>query len=170
MHGSDGNRARWAAAEYGDRLHNDLRHGAIAGLLGGVSIILLFSAYDALFFGPLTTPDRLSQSLLSIEDVAAGIGVRLSFVVRIGLFTVFHLGSFAVLGTVLANLFRMSGVRSRLLLGGLYGLTACTVVFFAGLNLSGTQLLAAPEWPALLLGNFVAGVVMGGYLQVRASL
>lgn len=161
---------RGTAGSYDNPSRHDLRHGAIAGLLGGGSIILLFSAFDWFFFGSFETADSLSRDLLNSDQIAADIGARLSFIVRIGLFTVVHFGVFVVLGVVLAKLFRMGEVRKRLLLGGLYGLTLCTVVFFGSLSLSGTELSAAPEWPAVLLGNFVAGLVMGGYLQLSESL
>jgi len=131
--------------------------------------MILFLAYDALFFRPLATPDFLSEVLLGRGILATDIAARLRLV-RIVMFTVLHLAAFTALGIVLANLFRMSGVRKRLLLGGLYGLTACTLLFRAGLHLSGTELLVEPQWPAVMLGNFVAGIVMVGYLKARTSL
>jgi hypothetical protein len=161
--------AERAAERYHDRVHNDLRFGAVAGLLGGASIMILFFVYDVLFFTPLATPDFLSDLLLGREALAADIAVRLR-AVRIAIFTVVHLAAFTALGIVLANLFRISGVRKSLLLGGLYGLSVCTLLFRAGLHLSGTELLTEPEWPAVMLGNFLAGVVMVGYLQARTSL
>lgn len=161
--------AERAAERYHDRIHNDLRYGAIAGLLGGGLIMIFFLVYDALFFEPFATPDFLSEVLIGREALASDISARLRLV-RIAMFTVLHLGAFTALGIVLANLFRLSGVRKRLLLGGLYGLTVCTLVFRGGLHLSGTELLAEPQWPAVMLGNFVAGVVMVGYLHARTSL
>jgi hypothetical protein len=98
-------------------VHNDLRFGAVAGLLGGASIMILFFVYDVLFFTPLATPDFLSDLLLGREALAADIAVRLR-AVRIVIFTVVHLAAFTALGIVLANLFRVSGVRKSLLLGG----------------------------------------------------
>jgi hypothetical protein len=79
--------------------------------------MILFFVYDALFFGPLATPDFLSEVLIGREALAADVAVRLR-VVRIVIFTVLHLTAFTALGIVLANLFRMSGVRKTLLLGG----------------------------------------------------
>jgi hypothetical protein len=37
------------------------------------------------------------------------------------------------------------------------------------LHLSGTELVGVPPWPAVVLGNFIAGVVMVGYLKVRTG-
>lgn len=161
--------AERAAERYHDRVHNDLRYGAVAGLLGGGLIMIFFLVYDALFFRPLATPEFLSEVLLGRKTLAADIAARLRLV-RIAVFTVLHMAAFTALGIVLANLFRMSGVRKRPLLGGLYGLTVCTLVFRGGLHVSGTELLAEPQWPAVMLGNFVAGIAMVGYLQARTSL
>jgi len=155
-------------------VQSDLRHGLIAGLLGGLSIIIFFLASDAISLQPLATPDSLSENLPGLSEIATGvagdIGGRVAFVGRIGIFTLLHLCVFAVLGTLLATLRQMSGARKSLLFGGLYGLTVCTVVFFGGLSLSGDLFSAAPEWPLVLLANFVSGVVMGGYLAVSESL
>ena len=170
MKSSASSRALWSGAEFHERRNRALRQGAIAGMLGGCAIILLFLAYDALSFGPLATPDRLSENLLGLDSLIGDVGVRLGFLVRIGLFTALHLGAFMALGTLLLAFLRYSRVRSRVLFGGLYGVTVCTVAFLAALKVSGAELMATPEWPALLLGNFVAGVVMGSYLELSGSL
>jgi hypothetical protein len=169
MQGSDNSRALFEAGRHRQRLENDLLHGTVAGLLGGGSIMILFLGYDALSFGPLATPDHLSDSLLGQEAFGLDFTFQLR-ALRIMLFTVLHLAVFAGLGIVLTNLFRITGARESLLLGGLYGLIVCTILFRVVLDLSGTELLAQPQWPAVILGNFVAGVVMGGYLQLRTAL
>ena len=156
----------WAAERYRDRLYSDLRDGAIAGLLGGGSIMVLSLLYDALLFTPLATPDFLAQALIGRAGPAADITAQLRLV-RIAMFTVLHLAAFIFLGIVLVKFFRITNIRKTLLHGGLYGLTACTTLFGASLQLSGTKVSVAPEWLAVLLGNFIAGVVMAGYLQTR---
>ncbi|MFH1763135.1 MAG: hypothetical protein ABIF09_02985 [Gemmatimonadota bacterium] len=150
-------------------MHKDLRNGAVAGLLGGASIMILFLGYDAFSFGPLSTPDLLAEAITGQEILVLDFAAPLR-VARIMMFTVLHLAVFSGLGIILTNLFRMTGARESLLLGGLYGLTVCTVLFSLVLHLSGTELLAQPQWPAVALGNFVAGVVMVGYLKVRTAL
>ena len=56
------------------------------------------------------------------------------------------------------------------MVGGVYGLVACSLGFLVALHLSGTGLSANPIWPAVLLANFLAGMVMGGYLELSAFL
>jgi hypothetical protein len=179
MHGYDDPHASWAAETYRARVQDDLRHGAVAGLLGGGSIMLFFAAYDALLFTPLATPHLLSQMLPNPkglsevlrdpEAILTDLGSRSAFF-RMAIFTALHLGAFVVLGIVLVKLLRTIGVSGGLLLGGLYGMVACSLGFLAALHLSGAGLSANPVWPAVLLGNFLAGMVMGGYLELKAFL
>jgi hypothetical protein len=131
--------------------------------------MIFFLAYDALSFRPLATPDFLADVVLGEEVLSLDLTVQLR-AAGIITFTVLHLAVFAVLGMLLSNLFRITGTRESPLLGGLYGLTVCTVLFGVVLHLSGTELLAEPQWPSVLLGNFVAGVVMAGYLRFQTSL
>ncbi len=165
MSGSDDS-GYWAAERYRDRLYGDLRDGAIAGLLGGGSIMVLALLYDALLFTPLATPGFLAQVLIGRVGLAPGVTTDLRLV-RIGMFTVLHLAAFVFLGIVLVKFFRITGIRKTLLVGGLYGLIACTSLFGVSLRLSGVEVSLEPKWLAVVLGNFVAGVVMVGYLQTR---
>lgn len=160
---------RWAADEYRSRVNQDLRHGVVAGLLGGALIMIFFRVYDGLLFEPLATPEFLAGELMGQEGLVGDLSVPLR-ALRIGVFTVLHLTVFSGLGILLLKLFRMTGARESMLGGGLYGITFCTLLFGLVLQISGTEISAAPQWPALLLANFLAGVVMGGYLDLRATL
>jgi hypothetical protein len=164
-----GESSLWAVEEHRDRLRKDLRYGAVAGLLGGGSIMVIFLGYDALLFEPLATPEFLSGALMGQDVLVLDFAGPLR-VVRILMFTILHLAVFAGLGIALTNLLRITGAPESLLLGGLYGLGVCTVLFTLILHWSGVELLAEPQWPAVVMGNFVAGVVMVAYLRVRAAL
>ena len=85
--------------------------------------------------------------------------------VRIGILTILHLVTFAFLGVVLARFLRFTQLRKTLVVGVLYGLIVCTAIFGAGMQVTGTQMSVEPGWPALLTGNFVAGLVMVVYLR-----
>lgn len=149
-----------------------LRHGALAGLLAGAWIVVFFLVYDLLLFRPLATPTSLSEALpdvlteplLDREALTAGIDAKLA-AVRVFIFSVIHLATFAMLGVVLSMMLHAGTMRQTLLAGGLYGLTACTLLFFGGLQVTGVEPSSEPGWPSVLLGNCVAGVVMMGYLK-----
>lgn len=158
--------AYWAAQKYRDQLHVDLRDGAIAGILGGGSIMILFLFHDMLLFKPLSTPNLLAQILIGREGLASDLADRLRFV-QIGMFTVLHLSAFLLLGIALAKFFRITKIRKTLLSGGIYGLIACTGLFGVSLRLSGIEVAYEPRWLVVLLLNFVAGAIMAGYLRTR---
>jgi hypothetical protein len=128
--------------------------------------MVLTLLYDVLLFKPLVTPNFLAQALIGREGLTGDFAAQAKFI-QIGMFTVLHLAAFVLLGIVLAKIFRMTGMRKTLLFGGLYGLTACTLLFGASLKLSGAEVSLEPKRLVVLLVNFVAGVVMAGYLQTK---
>ena len=130
--------------------------------------MILLLGVDALFFRPLATPDFLAEALIGHEALALDFTAQLR-AVRIVMFTVLHLAVFMGLGIILAKLVRRSEIGKSLLVGGLFGLIVCTILFGVVLHLSGTELVGVPPWPAVALGNLLAGVVMAGYLKVRTG-
>lgn len=135
-----------------------VRRGAIAGLLAGATLIVLFFVLDMLGGQPLATPTFLSGVLFGDAMAEAGS-------LRIGLYTATHFLVFIVLGIVAALFFTTLGVPRNLLIGAAYGLFACSAVFYPALIITGTDILAAPAWPAVFFGNVIAGVVIVGYLH-----
>jgi hypothetical protein len=172
MHRSDDRRyqkAEYEADAYQRRGYLDLRDGGVAGIVGGGAIMLFFLTRDLLIFTPLATPEALSDGLLSREGLAARIDARLR-VLRILLFSLIHLGIFAVLGIVLAKLPRVIRFWNALLMGGLYGLIGCSALFFLGMEVSGTGLSVGLSVPSVVFANLLAGIVMAAYLRLARSL
>jgi hypothetical protein len=153
-----------AEQDYRKQLRKDLRFGALAGLLAGAAIMILFFGYDVLWFRPLATPDILTGALLGGGDLDAGTLTKLRST-RIAIFSILHLVAFVFLGILFARFFRFTQLRKTLLSGGLFGLIVCTAVFSASMQLTGTQMSAEPGWPAILAGNFGAGIVMVIFLR-----
>ena len=153
-----------AEQDYRKLLRKDLRYGVLAGLLAGAAIMILFFFYDVLWFRPLATPDFLSNALLGGGDLSAETLIKLRST-RIVIFSILHLVAFTFLGILFARFFRFTQLRKTLLSGGLYGLIVCTAVFSASMQVTGTQMSAEPGWPALLAGNFGAGIVMVIFLR-----
>jgi len=149
---------------YRKMLRKDLRDGILAGVLAGATLIIIFFGYDVLWFRPLATPDFLSGALFGGAEPGVEAISRLRNV-RIGIFTILHMVTFAFLGVVFARFFRFTQLRKTLLTGVLYGLIVCTAIVGASMQVTGTQMSVEPGWPALLTGNFVAGLVMVVYLR-----
>lgn len=136
----------------------DLRDGLIAGVLAGLAVAAFFLLVDAVQAQPLRTPRFLAGALFN--GGGGGIGLPL-----IAAFTVVHLAVFAVIGGAAHLLFRWTELPLNPLTGGVYGLFVCTVLFYGSLLTTGVEVLAAPSWPAVLSGNLVGGLVLGGYLH-----
>lgn len=154
----------WAAEKYRDRLVADVRNGAIAGILGGASIMVLAFLFDALIFKPLTTSNFPVQVLIDRAGITPDGAARLR-VAQVGVFIVVHLAVFALLGIVLVKFLRIFRIRKTLLLGGFYGLVACTSLFGVSLRLLGADVSFKLKWLVVPLVNFIAGIVMAVYLQ-----
>lgn len=135
-----------------------IQRGAIAGFLAGLTLIVLFFVIDIVARTPLATPQFLSGALLG-ETMPAATPLRMA------LYTLAHLGVFTVLGIGAAVFFTGLDVPRNLTIGAAYGLFACSLVFYPALVITGTDILAAPAWPAVFFGNVVAGVVMVSYLH-----
>lgn len=135
-----------------------IRDGLVGGLLGGVAVILLFLALDLAQGQVFRTPAFLSSAVFG--PIPESVEVA-----RIALFTLVHLAVFAVVGGAAVWLFRLAMVPANVLLGGIFGFFVLTFLFYGALSLAEVPVVEAPEWPAVLLGNFLAGVVLGGYLH-----
>jgi len=135
-----------------------VRRGAMAGLLAGSVLIVVFFVMDLLAGQPLATPTFLSGVLFGDMAMEADP-------LRIGIYTAAHFIVFILLGIVAALFFTALGVPRNLMIGAAYGLFACSAVFYPALIMTGTDILAAPAWPAVFFGNVIAGVVIVGYLH-----
>lgn len=133
-------------------------HGVIAGVLGGTAVVLFFFGLDLLHGDPFRTPAYLASAVFGGAGTEAGAGLIVAF-------TALHYVVFAVLGAAAVILFRWAGLPQNLLLGAVYGLFVCSVLFYLSLIVTGTTVLPAPWWPSVLAGNLLAGLVMGGYLH-----
>lgn len=139
-----------------------LRDGIVAGLLAGVVVALFFLGVDLVRAGePLRTPAFLGGALFSGGGQAGPGGIAL--------FTALHLLAFAGVGGGAVLVCDWAGLPHNVLLGAVYGLLVCTLLFYGSLVAAGTRVLPAPGWRGVLTGNLLAGVVLGGYLRWRSG-
>lgn len=132
--------------------------GVVAGVLGGTVVVLFFFGLDVLQGDPFRTPAFLADAVLGNGGLRAGGALILAF-------TALHYLVFAALGAGAVLLFRWAGLPQNLLLGAVYGLFVCSILFYASLLVTGARVLPAPWWPAVLAGNLLAGLTMGAYLH-----
>jgi hypothetical protein len=87
---------------------------------------------------------------------------------RIIAYSLLHLLVFALLGIGAALMFLWTDEPPRILIGALYGLLVCSLVFYVAIGLTGA-LSGAPDWRVVALGNLFAGGVMARYLAGREA-
>ena len=154
-----------------------IRDGAVAGVYAGAALMALFLVFDLLrLHQPLATPVFLSSAILDRPvEVSPGLVVALKVADIIVLarnittFTMLFLGVYASLGIGAAFLFECLEVPKNVVTGALYGMLVGSTVFYGGLGILAGDLLAAPEWRLLLLGNGVAGVIMVAHLAGKSG-
>ena len=157
-------------------LFTRIRIGAEAGVLAGLIVAGTFFAADLARLAPLSTPVAFSAGFLgpgeaSFDSLYLMQGLTiLSFGGRLAAFSLVHMVVFTALGVGAVLAFRAVGVPLNALTAGIYGLVACSLVFYAGAWLTGAAgVVELPPFGSILLVNLLAGSVMGGYCQVAVK-
>lgn len=145
------------SGEVRDEETYSIRNGVVAGVLGGAAVVLFFFLIDLFQGDPFRTPAFLAEAVLGVREPAGMAGIAA--------FTCLHFGAFGALGVGAVLLTRWCEIPQNLLVGAVYGLFVGTLLFYLSLALTGTSVLPAPWWPSVLVGNLVAGLVMGTYLH-----
>jgi len=136
-----------------------VRYGIIAGLLGGTALIIFFFFYDLAQGELFRTPMYLSGAVLDRDGFEPGWFHLLAY-------TLLHYVVFAILGASAAMLFEWAAIPKNLFVGATFGLFICSLIFYPALIMTGSDILAAPAWPAVLAGNVLAGLVIITYLRL----
>lgn len=145
--------------------------GARGGLLAGAAAFAVLFVYDLLRLDLMASPTLLSAAALG-QTIEVTPGVQAAFragdVIRflqgLAQYAVLHFLVFAGLGIGAALLFRPGRLAMNALTGALYGVVACSAVFYAGIPLLAGPMVALPDWGIVLAANTVAGVIMAASL------
>jgi hypothetical protein len=145
--------------------------GAKAGALAGSTVIAVLLLSDLLRLTPLTSSAILSSAVVGQPiqvtpglETAMRVAEVVDLVRGVGQYLLLHFAAFAALGVGAAYLFDSGRITSNVLSGALYGVLACSGVFYAGLMVRAGSLVAAPDWRIVLAANAVAGVIMVAHL------
>lgn len=140
-----------------------VRDGLAAGLLAGFALAALFCFYDLGQGVPFRTPAFLWGAIVAGEDAVPTMTVVLGY-------TLLHFLAWGGLGILAAVLADRVALPRNIFIGALYGLFACSLVFYVGLFRAPVDLiLSAPGWPAVLFGNALAGIIMFTHLHWVSS-
>jgi hypothetical protein len=138
--------------------HNVVGDGAMAGLLGAVTVALWFLLFDISRGHPLETPALLAAALLHGQPIVTGL--QLHLVIE---YTVLHFGAFLLFGIAAAILIEAAERESSLIISLLIFLFAFEVLFVALTIFMGPIVSAALSWWSVLAGNLLATAVMLSY-------
>lgn len=138
-------------------------------MIAGAFLAIGFFFYDLLRFEPLSTPTSLANLLAAGGESTSALAERTLVIGRVLSFSGVHLIVFGAVGLLAAWFFRLAEYRKSIWLGALYGLVICSAVFEGGLRLTGTTIATVPRWPAILIGNAIAGVVIVTYLRWKEA-
>lgn len=133
-------------------------HGVAAGVLGATVVAAFFLCLDVAQAEAFRTPRLLGRAVFADGAVPSGFGL-------IAAFTVLHYAVFAAIGAGAVLLFRWARLPQNLLLGSVYGLFVCSILFYLSLVVTGPEVLPAVWWSRVLVGNLLAGLSMGAYLH-----
>jgi hypothetical protein len=138
--------------------HQVVGDGAMAGLLGAVTVALWFLLFDISRGVPLETPTLLAAALLHGKTVVSG--VQLQYVVE---YTALHFAAFLLFGIGAAILIEIAERERSLIISLLIFLFAFEVLFMALTMFLGPMVSSALSWWSVLAGNLLATAVMMTY-------
>jgi hypothetical protein len=130
-----------------------IRRGALAGLVGGATLALWFLGVDLVRAEPFATPTFVAGALLGLERVSTGFGL-------LALYTAIHFAAFATVGIIVAWVLIRAHIPPLPVLGLVLGFLLFDLIFYAGVVMSGMNVVRTLGWPQVLVGNLIAGVAM----------
>ncbi|HEY2375858.1 MAG TPA: hypothetical protein VGH98_07765 [Gemmatimonadaceae bacterium] len=132
--------------------------GAVGGLLAGAVVAAWFFVLDLASGQAFHTPRVLAAAVLGHEPTLATVRV-------VAVYTLLHLGVFAVLGIGAAWLMRVTGEAPRVLTGALFGVGALSATHYGGLLLLGVPVLTLLPPVQVLAASLVGGIAMMLFLH-----
>lgn len=137
--------------------------GAMAGLLGGLTLAAWFLIVDILRGTPFYTPGFVAGSL-------AGFGTVEASFLLLTLYTLLHFALFVLIGVAVAWVLERTDTAPHLLLGLVLGFLLFDLVFYLGVIATGVNVVRELGWPVVLVGNLLAGLVLMGYLAAKSGV
>ena len=138
-----------------------LVRGAIAGVIGAATLALFFLVLDVLAGRPLNTPAFLA-------GITAGRATVELSAPLIAMYTLVHFALFIAVGVFATWVIERARIRPHFLLGAILGFLLFDIVFYAGVLITGVNVVRALGWPGVLAGNILAGMAMFGWLQATS--
>ncbi len=134
-----------------------LVHGAIGGVIAATVLALWFFIFDAIRGDLFFVPGFVASVLFNLGHVSESAGVIIGY-------TALHYAVFIVVSIALAYLLRGVGKTPGLFLGLVIGFLFFDLIFYAGLIISGANIIKGIGWPEVLIGDCLSGIALMLYL------
>lgn len=132
--------------------------GVIAGVIGATTLAFWFLVIDGSQGEPFRTPGFLGGALLGSDALEAGVGPVLWF-------TLVHYVAFIAVGLGVAWSLSKMHSTPNLFLGLALGFGLFDLVFYTSVTTTGVDVIGEFGWPAVLVGNLIAGISLMSYLH-----
>lgn len=143
------------------------QEGIVAGLLGALTVAAWFLVIDVLHGRPFYTPTVLGSALFRRGAWPAPLETLPASFEMVVMFTWVHLLAFAIIGVVAARLVSLAESNASLGFGFVLLFVILEACFTVGAMIVAEPVLHALTWPAILVANLLAAVVMAGYFWLR---
>ncbi|HEX7117733.1 MAG TPA: hypothetical protein VF212_03045 [Longimicrobiales bacterium] len=142
--------------------NSTVARGLMAGFLAATTLAAWFLVIDLIEGRPLYTPAFVASALMGRETVEIGLGIILAY-------TALHYAAFLLIGMGVAWLMSKLETVPSFLLGLVLGFLLFDLIFYAGVVITGVNVVESLGWPAVLAGNLLAGIVLMGYLHLAGA-
>ena len=142
-----------------NRPSQSIIRGAVAGLVGAFALAAWFLVIDAIQSAPFATPTFVASTLLGLENAQPTFAL-------IAMYTALHFGVFVLIGAAVSWALDRAHLPAFMAFGLVLGFLFFDLIFYAGVMITGVNVVQAIGWPQVLAGNLIAGLALMGYLNV----
>ena len=136
--------------------------GVAAGVVGATALAFWFLVIDGSRGEPFRTPGFLGGALLGTDALEPTVGTVL-------LYTLLHYGAFVGVGLGVAWALSKIHTAPNVFLGLVLGFGLYDLVFYESLTVTGVDVVGEFGWPAVLVGNLIAGVSLTSFLHFTGA-
>lgn len=136
--------------------------GVVAGVIGATALAFWFLVIDGSQGEPFRTPGFLGSALLGRDALEPTAGPVL-------LYTLLHYVAFIALGVGVSWVLPKIPPTPSLFLGLVLGFGLFDLVFYTSVTVTGVDVIGEFGWPAVLVGNLIAGVSLMGFFHFTGA-
>ncbi len=144
------------------RIRGIISRGVVAGVVGASVLAFWFLVVDGSQGEPFRTPGFLGGALLGTDAIRPGFGPVI-------LFTLIHYVAFVGVGLAVSWSLSKIQTTPNVFLGLALGFGLFDLVFYTSVTVTGIDVIGEFGWPAVLVGNLMAGVSLMSFLHYTGA-